>query len=49
MEIRTLKETFQKMEKQVVMRVEIATMDNLELLMNKDPSVLHLICHGDYN
>ena len=48
-EIRKLKEMLHDLEQEVLMRVEIATSENLEKLINKSPSILHLICHGDYN
>ncbi len=30
------------------MRIEIATIENLHQVLNKNPIILHFICHGDY-
>lgn len=48
-ELRRLKDSLNETEKQISLRVDIATIYNLSNVISKQPTILHFICHGDYS
>jgi len=48
-EISHIKEMFSDLSCQLSMKVEIATLQNLEKMIYIQPTILHFICHGDFD